>query len=68
MAEWHRPYFYAAKITGNEIIRKSRFATCCDKTASVIFYLLKFPRWFSLQTAMQHQLPVQTHHVCPIES
>ena len=31
-------------------------------------YLLKFPRWFFLQTAMQHRLPVQTHHVCPIES
>lgn len=68
MAEWHRPYFYASKITGNEIIRKSRFATWCDKTASVIFYLLKFLQWFFLQTAKQHQLPVQTHHVYPIES
>ena len=66
--EWHRPHFYAAKITGNEIIRKSRFVTWCNKTAFVIFYLLKFPRWFFLQTAMQHRLPVQTHHVCPIES
>lgn len=36
MAEWHRPYFYASKITGNEIIRKSRFATWCDKTAFVM--------------------------------
>ena len=48
--------------------RKSRFVTWCNKTAFVIFYLLKFPRWFFLQTAMQHRLPVQTHHVCPIES
>ena len=23
MAEWHRPYFYASKITGNEIITKA---------------------------------------------